>query len=125
MTVHDVFSRLAAARFLPDLRGVNATYCYDIKGAGKWRAIVRDGTVEVEEGVGGVDCDVDCTLICDAPDFVDIVAGRRKTITALMQGRLTYRGSIEHLLHQVTILGLDQARAGEAAAAERREEVRP
>jgi putative sterol carrier protein len=121
MTVHDVFSRLAAARFVPELRGIDATYGFDINGAGRWRVIIHDGSVQVEEGAG----EADGTLICDAADFIELVDGRRKAVTAMMQGRLAYRGPIEHLVNQTILLELGRTRAEQAARSKADQAVRP
>ncbi len=103
MTPQEFFTRLAAAGFLTELRGVNATYRYDVEGAGRWRVIVSDGKVEVRSGSGAADC----VVSCEAPVFVDIVVGKRNVVTALMQGRLTFDGPIEHLIVQTNLMRLE------------------
>ena len=104
MTVEEFFENLVALGFLPDLRDTRGTYRYDIVGAGRWLVIVCDGVVQIEKESEGAATEVDCTLIFDAPDFIDVALARRNAVTALMQGRIVFRGSIHHLPNQLPIL---------------------
>ena len=102
MTPQQYFSRLAAEGFVPTLQGVRATVGFQIQDAGEWRVRVDNGAIEIEEGPGAADG----TLRSDTADFVDVVLGRRHALTALMQGRLSYRGPIVHLIHLSELLAL-------------------
>jgi hypothetical protein len=109
MEVRDFFARIARRAHLSELEHLRATYRYEIRGAGTWRVIVRDGDVSVEEGDGPCDC----TLAADEVDFIDVVSGLRNAITCLMQGRLTFRGSRELLIGHRHLLraGREEPRA--------------
>jgi putative sterol carrier protein len=117
MTIEQFFARLAQARVVPELRSVTASYLYDIEGTGQWRVAVNRGAVEVDAGGGAADC----TISAEADDFLDVVLGRRNPTTALMQGRVRFRGPIALLLNQPPLF-----RAGTRPPAdESRDEVRP
>jgi putative sterol carrier protein len=105
MTSQEFFSRLGRLGTVPDLAGVRATYRYEIYGAGVWRVIVQGGRIEVAQGRGRADG----TLFADASDFSEIVSGRRNLVTALMQARVSFEGSVEHLVKQPVLLGLKDA----------------
>jgi putative sterol carrier protein len=89
-TAQEVFDLHRMQKYEPVLRGVHGTYLFDINKVGSWFLAVDDGAIKVEE----TKRDAECTIICDEPDFVDIVEGRRNLITAHMQGRVKVRGDI-------------------------------
>ena len=61
----------------------------------------------------------------DAADFIDVLMGRRDAVTALMQGRLAYRGPIHHLFNQTHIFRLGERLVHEAEHAQAGREVHP
>jgi putative sterol carrier protein len=94
MTVQDVFARIAAVGRVPTLSGVTASCRFDIAGAGSWLLTVRDGTVDARRGA---QAKAECTIAVDEADFLEIIAGRRNTTTAIMQGRVVFRGDVQNL----------------------------
>ncbi|HYY63269.1 MAG TPA: SCP2 sterol-binding domain-containing protein [Gaiellaceae bacterium] len=70
--------------------GLNATYLFDIDGAGKWTVRVEDGTPTVEEG----EHDADTTISASEDTFVKIVNGEQNATTAFMLGKLKVRGDM-------------------------------
>ena len=79
MTVEQFFARLAETRVVPELRGVTASYLYQIEGAGQWHVTVDRGAVAVKAGDGTAECIVGA----DADDFLEAVLGRRNATTAI------------------------------------------
>ena len=62
----------------------------------------QTGTIRVGDGEGPAES----IMSGEAADFVEILLGDRNLITALMQGRLSYRGPVAHLPGHSLILSL-------------------
>jgi putative sterol carrier protein len=88
--LQEFFDQLAQAP--PEKRaGINASYLFDIDGAGKWKADVKDEGVTVTQG-GEEDADV--TLSASEETFQKIVAGEQNATSAYMTGKLKIRGDM-------------------------------
>jgi putative sterol carrier protein len=70
--------------------GMNASYLFDIDGAGRWKVDVDDGTVKVAEGGG----DADCTISTSEETFERIVDGELNPTSAYMTGKLKVKGDM-------------------------------
>ena len=70
--------------------GLNATYLFDIDGAGKWFVRVDNGAVNVHEGEG----EADATIQSSEETFVKIVNGEQNATSAFMTGKLKVRGDM-------------------------------
>jgi putative sterol carrier protein len=70
--------------------GLNATYLFDIDGAGKWTVRVENGKVAVEEGGQGAQT----TIAASEDTFMRIVNGEQNPTTAFMTGKLKVSGDI-------------------------------
>jgi putative sterol carrier protein len=70
--------------------GLNATYLFDIDGAGKWIVRVENGKVSVHEGEG----QADTTISASADTFMRIVNGDQNATSAFMMGKLKVRGDM-------------------------------
>ena len=70
--------------------GLNATYVFDIDGAGKWTVRVENGRVSVGEGEG----EADATIAASEDTFVKIVNGEQNPTSAFMLGKLKVRGDM-------------------------------
>ena len=70
--------------------GMNATYLFDIDGAGRWRVEVDDGKVNVAEGGETADCTISTT----EETFGRIAAGELNPTSAYMTGKLKIKGDM-------------------------------
>ncbi len=70
--------------------GLNATYLFDIDGAGKWIVRVENGQFSVQEGEG----DADTTISASDETFMRIVNGEQNPTTAYMTGKLKIAGDM-------------------------------
>lgn len=86
----DVISSVPPDAFAPELAADLAIYRFDIAGAGTWCVICDHGSVRFVEGPG----EADTTLACDEQDFVDMIRGKRRLITAVLQGRVKVSGDV-------------------------------
>jgi putative sterol carrier protein len=74
----------------PKAAGMNATYLFDIDGAGKWTVRVEDGQVKVEEG----GADAQTTISTSEETFLKVVDGEQNPTTAFMTGKLKVSGDM-------------------------------
>jgi putative sterol carrier protein len=74
--------------------GLNATYLFDIDGAGKWLVRVENGKVSVHEGTG----DADTTITASADTFMKIVNGQQNATSAFMTGKLKVTGDLSNAM---------------------------
>lgn len=72
------------------LAGMNATYKFEIDGAGTWVVKIEDGNLSVEEGDG----EAQCTVIVSADDFDQITDGSLNPQMAFMSGKLKIQGDM-------------------------------
>lgn len=89
----EYFAGMPAA-FKPEAAaGMNAVYQFDLSGneGGKWYVRVRQGLLEVGEGI---DPSPDVTLRAAAGDYVDIAEGRMNPVLALMTGKFKLEGNM-------------------------------
>jgi putative sterol carrier protein len=70
--------------------GLNATYLFDIEGAGKWLVRVQNGKLSVSEGDG----EADTTISASDQTFLRIVNGEQNATTAFMTGKLRVKGDM-------------------------------
>ena len=74
--------------------GLNATYLFDIDGAGKWIVRVENGQVSVQEGQG----DADTTISASEETFMRIVDGEQNATSAFMMGKLKVSGDLSNAM---------------------------
>ena len=70
--------------------GLNASYLFDIDGAGKWFVRVENGRPSVDEGDG----EADATISAKEETFVRIVNRELNPTTAFMTGKLRVKGDM-------------------------------
>ena len=70
--------------------GMNASYLFDIEGAGRWSVEVDDGKVTVTEGGDSADT----TISTSEETFERIVDGELNPTSAYMTGKLKVKGDM-------------------------------
>ncbi len=70
--------------------GLNATYLFDIDGAGKWIVRVENGRPSVSEGEG----DAETTISASEETFLRIVNRELNATSAFMTGKLRVKGDM-------------------------------
>ena len=70
--------------------GLNASYRFDIDGAGSWLVEVDDGKVSVTEDGG----EADTIISTSAETFMKIAGGEQNPTSAYMSGKLKVKGDI-------------------------------
>lgn len=70
--------------------GLNATYLFDIDGAGQWTVRVKDGQVGVVEGQG----EAEATISASEETFMKVVNGEQNPMSAFMTGKLKVTGDL-------------------------------
>ena len=70
--------------------GLNASYRFEIDGAGTWHVEVDDGKVSVTENGG----DADTTISTSAETFTKIANGEQNPTSAYMSGKLKVKGDM-------------------------------
>ncbi|MEO8291146.1 MAG: SCP2 sterol-binding domain-containing protein [Gaiellaceae bacterium] len=100
----------SAREFFDDLRanadptravGLNASYRFDVAGAGSWRVEVRDGAITVEES----DAPADCVIATDESIFLGVVSGEQSPMGAFMTGKIRVEGDLGLALRLRELLG--------------------
>ena len=70
--------------------GLNASYRFDIDGAGTWLVEVDDGKVSVSESEG----DADTVISTSSETFMKIANGEQNPTSAYMSGKLKVNGDM-------------------------------
>jgi len=70
--------------------GLNASYRFDIDGAGSWLVEVDDGKVSVTEDGG----EADTIISTSAETFMKIAGGEQNPTSAYMSGKLKVKGDM-------------------------------
>jgi putative sterol carrier protein len=89
-TTREFFETLESRVDTSKTAGMNASYLFDIDGAGRWTVNVDDGTVAVSEGGESADC----TISTSEETFDRIVAGDLNPTSAYMTGKLKVKGDM-------------------------------
>jgi putative sterol carrier protein len=85
---------LMKTRFKADAaKGLNAVYQFDLtgEGGGKYHLIIKDGTLEVNEGAHEKP---NITITMAAPDYVAMTNGKLNPQMAFMSGKLKIAGDM-------------------------------
>lgn len=92
-TAAEFFAGLAAGIDPEKIKGINATYQWDITGddGGKWYAALADGSATVSEGEAE---SADITLTVSSADWLDIVSGKLNGQMAFLTGKLKIQGDM-------------------------------
>jgi putative sterol carrier protein len=89
-------------RIDPDrARALDASYRFDIEGAGSWRLDSAGGRVEVTES----DAPADCVIRTDERTFLRIVGGEQSPMGAYMTGKVKIEGDLGLALRLRDVFG--------------------
>ena len=86
------------------IKGIDATYQWDITGdgGGKWYAKFSEGSAEVSEGEAE---NPNITLTVEAQNWMDIVNGKLNGQTAFLTGKLKIQGDMTLAMKLQSITG--------------------
>ena len=90
MEPREFFETLESRVDQSNAKGMNASYKFDIDGAGTWLVDVDDGKVSVSERDG----DADCTISASAETFRKIANREQNPTAAYMSGKLKVSGDL-------------------------------
>jgi len=101
VSAREFFESLSSRANGQETAGIEASYVFQIEGAGTWTVKVEDGHVAVSEGdTGG-----DCTISTSEKTFARIVDGKQNPLTAYMTGKLKVHGDVSAALKLKHLLG--------------------
>lgn len=98
----EFFDGLQEGIDLEKVKGINATYQWDIDGAGKWYAKISDDAVEVNEGEAESS---DITITVAESDWLDIVSGKLNGQMAFLTGKLKIQGDMSLAMKLQSLTG--------------------
>lgn len=103
-TVAEFFNGLKGHINPEKVKGINATYQWDVTGdgGGKYYARLADGQVEVTQGEAA---NPNITITVSAADWLDIVNGKLNPQMAFMTGKLKIKGDMTLALKLQSIIG--------------------
>lgn len=92
-TPAEFFEEMKTNLDVEKIKGINATYQWDITGdgGGKWNASFSDDGFEVNEGEAD---SPNITITIAASDWMDLVAGKLNGQMAFMTGKLKIQGDM-------------------------------
>ena len=103
-TPTEFFSGLQEAIDPEKIKGIDATYQWDITGdgGGKWYAKLNEGSVEVSEGEAD---SPNITITVESQNWMDIVNGKLNGQTAFLTGKLKIQGDMTLAMKLQSITG--------------------
>ena len=90
MTVREFFEQVPGRVSPQQARALDASYRFDIEGAGSWRLESDGEGVVVTES----DAPADCVVKADEATFLGIVEGRQGAMGAYMTGKIRVEGDL-------------------------------
>jgi putative sterol carrier protein len=72
------------------MRGLRASYRFDVEGAGSWHVAIDDGAVSIEES----DAAADCVIQASEQTFLRIVNGEQNPMGAFLSGKIKVSGDV-------------------------------
>jgi putative sterol carrier protein len=90
MTVREFFEQVPAGVGPEQARALDASYRFDIEGAGSWRLEAEGDRVVVTES----DAPADCVIRTDESTFMRVVAGGEGAMGAYLRGKIRVEGDL-------------------------------
>jgi putative sterol carrier protein len=90
MTVREFFEQVPGRVSAEQARRLDASYRFDVEGAGSWRLEADGERVVVTES----DAPADCVIRTDEATFLGIVGGRKGAMGAYMTGKIRVEGDL-------------------------------
>jgi putative sterol carrier protein len=90
VSVRDFFEQVPGRVSPEQARALDASYRFEIDGAGAWRLESEGERVVVTES----DAPADCVIKTDEETFLRIVEGRQGTMGAFMTGKIRVEGDL-------------------------------
>ena len=96
-SAQEIFDNLSRAFVPEEAEGFNAVIQFELtgEGGGEWNAVVANGTLAVVRGQAP---NPSLTLTASAADYVAIINGDLKAMSAFMTGRVKVKGDINQAL---------------------------
>jgi putative sterol carrier protein len=94
LTISELMEKMPGA-FIPEkAQGVDAIVHFKFTGteAGEWNAAIKDGKVEVAQGIPRKQANM--TLTADSNDYLKIITGELDGMQAFMQGKIKLAGDL-------------------------------
>jgi len=100
-STQEFFAELAANSDASKASGLDASYRFEIDGAGTWRVDVRNGRVSVEQS----DAPADCVVKTDDETFLKVIRQEQNPMGAYMAGKIRVEGDMGLALRLRDLLG--------------------
>jgi putative sterol carrier protein len=100
-STREFFAELAEHADVGKASDLDASYRFEIEGAGTWRVDVRDGVVSVGES----DATADCVVKTDEETFLKVVRQEQNPMGAYMTGKIRVEGDMGLALRLRDVLG--------------------
>jgi putative sterol carrier protein len=95
------FADLAADANPSRASDLDASYRFEVDGAGTWRVDVRKGQVAVDES----DAPADCVVKTDEETFLEVIRQEQNPMGAYMTGKIRVEGDMGLALRLRDLLG--------------------
>src|SRR5690242_9107810 len=89
-TIRERINKIKQNNYVPEFAGTQATYRFDVNDAGRWRVVVDNGRVDIQESSEPAECVIEC----NEDDLLQILDGQQNLLTAMLQGRVNITGNI-------------------------------
>lgn len=98
----EFFDNLQASLNPEKIKGINATYQWDIGEAGKWYAVLSDDGATVSEGEAE---DANITITVSEENWLAIVSGSLAPQMAFLTGKIKIKGDMSLAMKLQSLLG--------------------
>jgi putative sterol carrier protein len=97
ITIAELMGKMPKAFDPEKAKGVDTILQFKFTGkeAGDWFAVIKDGTVNVEQGVHP---SPKMTLSADSDDYIALFTGKMDPMQAFMQGKLKLQGDLNQAM---------------------------